>query len=217
MKPATSGNLLSLTAPKCVLAGLAAYSAGEDVNACLEWFDRAVTAAVEADKRRDYKAAGPGNLLYNMDLYSAASLVGRAKELVASRAKYAYSNSMLPWEDAIYSEFHAVFGDKPFPENAEHGTALKKLPKDYDTVPPLLAAVSARDKKAFPPRLNEYLRTTWAKTAKATKPGPGYPGIWSLLAPALSLKMGGVPELPAETAKYVPIELVEAAKTQKRS
>ena len=209
--------LFRSVAPKCVRIGLALYSAGADVSECFEWFGKAADYQTRfIAEGTKFSPEGRGSIDDYLEIYSAAFLAGRSKELLAALQRCTYTEPGHPVIVRLLDQFITLLrGGRVEASTAEAADAAAAK-KEWGSLPALFDAASDHDIEAAGPALDAYLVKSWSpmierEAKRALKsPTPDYWGKWSLLSAAVCRIVGGVANVSKKASSYIPSELAAA-------
>jgi hypothetical protein len=193
---------------ECLSLGLALYATGARPTECLHWFGEAVRLAMRALELSDYRFLSYSSFGSDLELFSAAALVGQAPALIAANRRCSFDEPIPDVEGPLIAQLCGVLLDKPtLPPTAAE---MRKAPKNMAMMPAMLQAVATHNTATFAATLAPFLSLYWKPLSKSWDPDTWVPR-WSLLGTTLCARMGGVPALPASLRQYIAVDLIDAA------
>jgi len=200
--------LFGVLPQRCWRAGLAHYSAGEQVERTRELFEKSADFRIRQIKESNYTFKGFPFQVYDLELLSAYHLVGRAPEVISAVRRCKYKSPPVPRLKGLFDQFSALLMGETVRQKADEMDDLQKRGKELATLPPVFKAVAGKKAKQFASALDECLQIFWAKEVRGASKRSDYVGSWSLLSAATSRLMGGVPPLSEKSLKFVPVDLI---------
>ena len=202
-------HLPPLNAPLSLLrVARARYSAGESVAECRNAINAAANWRMEFFRRNEYHLLGYGTIAMDLEVFGGAALVDRAAELAGALRRCTIKAPPPPPLAALMKQHIALWlGEKPALTQQE-AAALCKVARPWAALPKVFEAVMVHDLEGLVAGLEIYLTHTWARDVKAAAREVGYAGRWCFLAAGLCQHVQVVPNLTAQAADYVPVELL---------
>lgn len=178
-------------------SGRARLASGDPVTACMETWHHAVTLRIRALAAHRFRMAHDPFELLDLELFGAAALLGRARELAAAFDHIDFVGQQQATD--LHRLVVAVFGGNQAPKQDETVGPLTPIRR-------LLRSVGA-SRGEFQKRLEDYLRMTWSRQTKFHKET----GPLSLFALGVCALQGQLPQVESELARFIPCDVFALA------